>query len=644
MLEEAPELTDDDRLATVRNLVTTALTMRQYAQPGNTRAVGGTHSTVPRLAMWHVARYFQRTLPDVPQLMAIAREWEETVNRYFAEVLAAGFRDDSDWRAASVDVYVRWCAVTQRWDYFTSGHARAALLWAINENDPLGYHCGMGTYGPARTGAVYDGFSNLAMMQLGAFVYDDPRLRYVANHHPNRDLSIYAQGGFPFGAGTFTPAPDAPEQHPDYLLGLTIVPLSERRHQWDLGAQGRPIPPLAECFDKACLRSGLGTDAQYLLLQGVQCARSINANEIPRFTDRGQVWLISNSSQQGHFCRSALYLSDGRNEGTLPAACRLDAAGRFGDLSMISSTLTDYYGADWQRAVFSAPGEWVLVLDRAVISRPGFYSGQSVWRLALAGTWQDDRTLTATQEGQSFHIIAGAPVAATAGFERPAGGPPDIHENPFVLRERRSGEFGAGEVLDFANLLVTGPAGKPARLEPIRVNHAATLVRPAVGGDVLLGVGGEGCGALGVEADAGLYAVSEEAVYIAGVNRLSIGGRPVLDADRPVTARIDLATGMMVEGADGDELRQSALTWELPEHEATRALDQAAAQELAGLIRARSAEVAPAAVAAPEVARADAPADGGFELLWETDAVGHAGRPPARQAAQRLSSRVMCTL
>ena len=626
VLEESPILTDDDRLTGIRNMVATALTMPHYGESGNTLRVGGTHSTVPRMAIWRFARYLQRTLPDHPELMEIARGWEENMVAYFEGVTKA-FRDDSDWRAASVDVFVRWSAAAQQYDYFTSGNARAATLWAVNENDPLGYHNGMGTYGAARTGAIYTGFSNLYIIQLAALIYDDPRLRWLSSHLPNRNLSVYAYGYFPFNACAWTPDPDAPGEEPEYLTGLTIVPLSERRHDYVFGAEARDMPPPEQCFDKACFRSGFDREDEYLLLQGVNGTRSHNANVIPRYTDRGQVWLVSNSSQKGHYYRTALYLSDGRNEGDLPGACRLDATGRFDDGGMIASTLTDYRGCEWQRSVFWQEGEWFLVMDRATAVRPGFYSAQSVWRMALAGTWRDDRTLTATQEGKSLHIIASAPVEASARFERPAGGPPDVHENPFFLRERKSGELASGEVLDFQNLLVTTEADQAPGFEPVRVSDAAALVRSETGA-VLVGVGGAEP-ALGIEADAGLFTVSATAIHVAGVSRLSVDGEVLVASDEPLTARVDLKTGEMQTGHDGDELRASALTWELRERERTQLMDAATAQALGQRIAAKLAQVAAPAAEIPETPPAVRAQSGPqtFETIWQSEQAGYRGRP-----------------
>jgi hypothetical protein len=626
VLEESPVLTDDDRLTAIGNMVTTALTMPRYGESGNWLRVGGTHSTVPRWAIWRFARYLQRTLPDHPELMEISQRWEEKTVEYFEEVTKA-FRDDSDWRAASVDVFVRWSAAAQQYDYFTSGNARAATLWAVNENDPLGYHNGMGTYGAARTGAIYTGFSNLYIIQLAAFMYDDPRLRWLSSHLPNRNLSVYAYGYFPFNACAWTPDPGATGEEPEYLTGLTIVPLSERRHKYVFGFEGRAVPPPAQCFDKACFRSGFDPEDQYLLLQGVNGTRSQNANVIPRHTDRGQVWLVSNSSQKGHYYRTALYLSDGRNEGELPGACRLDAAGRFADAAMVASTLTEYHGCEWQRSVFWQRGEWFLVMDRATAVRPGFYAAQSVWRMALAGTWRDDHALTATQEGKSFHIIASAPVQASARFEQPAGGPPDVHEHPFFLRERKSGELTVGEALDFQNLLVTTEAGEAPRFDPVRVSDSAALVRSGTGA-VLVGSGGAEP-ALGIEADAGLFAASESAVHVAGVSRLRVDGEVVLASEEPLTARVDLKTGEMQIGHDGDELRASALTWELREGERTQLMDAAAAQALGQRITGKLAQVAAPAAQIPETPPAVRAQIGPqtFETIWESEQAGYRARP-----------------
>ena len=624
VLEESPVLSAEDRLATLRNLVATALVMRRYAEGGNTRSVGSTHATVPRLAFWQIADYLRRTLPENGALMAIAKRWRAALQTYFNGV-TQGFQNDTDWRAASVDDFVRWCAMAQQYGYFDSGNARAALLWALNENDTLGYHCGSGTYGSARTGAMYRGFSNVVMLQIGAFVYDDPELRFLARHAPNRDLSIYAQGTPPFGTGAFTPDPVAPEIEPVLPLGLSLNPISERRYTWVLSPRGS-IPPLAETFNKACFRSGYDTHDQYLLVQGVHCERTRNANTIVRYTDRGQVWLVSNSSQQGQYHYNGLAISDGANQGQVAVACRLDTAARFDGCGMLASTFADYHGTDWQRGVFWRPGEWFAVLDRARVLRAGRYAAQSVWRLPVRGQWRDGRELVAIQEDAALHIITDAPVAVSAAFEPPAGGPPDIYENPFFLRQRRGGSYEPGQVVGFGNLLVTTDADAVSPHQPLRVSDSAMLVRSPGDAWTLVGLGGERCEALGLQADAGMFMLDARALHLAGVRRLLLDGAEVLGSEQPLTARVDLASGAMTSGWDGAQLQAAALTWKLPAQERGGNLDPAVA---AALWRTISARVRGLRSDGGEmgVVPGQGHPTGAVETLWRTDPLAPHGRP-----------------
>ncbi len=627
MVEESPVFTDAERQATARNFEATARNPKTDSIPSGAVpvAIGSTHATLPMLGRWVAARYLRRTFPDTPELTQLCDAWEQGVANYFQGAFT-GFRDDTDGGGTgSIAAFLRWCAMAQRYDYITTGHARAGVQFAVSLNDSLGYGAGLDTYGAARIGAIYKGLSPLFHLQIAAYLYQDPEMAWLARNLPNRALLLYGQGDFPLQAGSYALDPELAERQPQYLGWFSVIPLDARQYRV-LGKSGKcPLPPREQCFDKACFRGGFDTRAPFLFLQGLQ-ADYRDANTIPRYTDKGQVWLVHNSSQIGHYYRNALFISDGHNATPLPMACRLDAAGRMPGYAMSGSTLHDYYGTDWQRTIFWRTDSWFMVMDRATVKRDGFYSAQSVWRLPVGAAWKNDRMLQANQGDQRFYILASAPVTASADFETPAGGPPDVCERPFILRERKSGSFHAGDVLCFQNLLVTTESNTPSAWTPIQYNHAVVVIRSG-GTNVVVGVGGGECGPAGITADQGLYVADEAAIHLAGVQRLSVNGVVLLDTNTPFTGRIDLHTGELDLGYDAAQLKAVALNWSLPAPVRQPRLDLATARAAGKAMMAALATIED--VSSPGGVTETAECDQGnrsLSLVWENTDLGFEGR------------------
>ncbi len=188
------------------------------------------------------------------------------------------------------------------------------------------------------------------------------------------------------------------------------------------------------------------------------------------------------------------------------------------------------------------------------------------WRLPpISGVWQpEQRLLAAVQGGRQLLIQAAETLPVTARREAPEGGMPDIYENPFILREYKSGLYPARQVIDFQNLLSVSDAGAPPRFTLERISGSAALVRGPENDYCLAGVFGGQEDVLGLDGDAGLFAATPRYLYLAGVRILRLDGEIVLDAPGPITMKIDLESGAVHGGYGADTLRQAALTWDLP--------------------------------------------------------------------------------
>lgn len=577
LIEEAPVFSESERQTIARRMLETFWRWNHGGAGGSGGGIGhlgNTHGTMIAMSQWTALRYLQRAFWDDAGLLKRLAVPEKVLRSYY-QAAFGGYLDDGS-GIPSFQSFVRWSAMEQEPAYLESDYARQGLLYATVYYDSLGFAPGIGTYGDARPGAMRSRASywcEAYLFRLAAFIYGDAELAFLGNLFsgygpvdvwPVMYLSRY-------GAGSYPPLPGMAVKPPVLAGGLSVVPFDQRRYRlWNIGAPTRGVPldqrmPILECmFDKVCFRSGYEQEDQYLLLQGI-LSGSRDANTIARYTDRGEIWLTHNSGQEGHFVRNGIFISDGLNDRQIQSGCRLDAAGRFDDLSMISSTLLDFYESNWQRVVFWKPKNWFVVFDRAILSKAGQYSVQSIWRLpSVPGVWDADaQCLTVSQNGKIFSIQGGEKLPASAQFEMPEGGMPDVYENPFVLRQYKSGFYAARRILDFQNLLTVADGTKALAYKLMRINDSAGLVQSADGEICLFGVGGPGTGVLGLDADGGVFVLTPDAIYLAGVRMLRLDGESVLDAPRPVSARIDLKTGVIKAGYDQEQLREAASTWKL---------------------------------------------------------------------------------
>jgi len=638
-IEESPIFTNEERQRSAWHFVETALHFRQF-RTGASANVGSTHATLPTMGRLVAARWIRRTYPGNAPLLKIADTWAAGANEYF-ESAVTHFRDDTDSisysTVSSIALFMRWSLSSHRLRYFEDGLSRVGLQAALSTMDSMGYYAGLDTYGAARPGWMYKKRAISYPLQICAFMHNAPYLRWLADRLTPGCYTLYSQNLFPYGTCTFPEPPDAHRISTGYLDDLTVTPLSPKRHLALCSDKGTIIPRAEQCFDKATFRTGVCSADAYLLLNGTTHAG--DANTIPRYTGRGHIWLYHNTSQIGPYYRNALYLSNGRNEATPAVAARLDLAARLDDYAIVRSTLENYYGSAWERTIVSRKGQWILVWDRALIREADQYSAQSVWRLPVGGRWDGQRELTVNQGDHTLHVISGEPIRADAQFESPAGGPPDIHENPFFLRERKNRTCRAGDVIDFQNLFIVTPKGAPSPVVPVRQDDSSVALFHADGTRTLILAGGAGSAdAAGVHADAGVVVVESDALYVAAASQLRIGGLDILNQTDPLTARLSLQDGTQLAGHDADTLKAAAYTWRLPagQREAWKAPDEARAIARVVARQLRSLKrVAASSVAARTTTATDREKRGFFRKRWESRVLRPAGR-------RLLPDRVAC--
>lgn len=585
VFEEAPILTDEERQLTIQHLAETAI-RNPNCEPPNPSRAGSRHTVAAGISAYAKMRYLRRTLPKSAAWQKIIDQWKKGVNAYFSRVLT-GYRDSRDRYSCedSMEMFLRWALSEGRAEHFQSGLARQGLQYSVYYNDSLSYTCGLADYGEALLGMIYNRRPFEYHTGLVGFALQDPRVQWL------RESFLACQGGAAFGGqtpsflhgiGRYTVQSGARRVPPKYLLGMSALPLSPRQRTESLygvpDAVELKLPPPEQDVDKVCFRSGFEPQDQYLLLQGIQSF--LDGNTIPRYTDRGKVWLFHNTDGVGVFPRNGVFVSNGVNDTKTPYACRVEAMGRFDDFSVSSTTLPDYRGTDWTRTIFWRSGEWFVVLDSVTVKKPDHYAAICSWRTPVDGRWRDDRFFATTQQDTTLHIVSSFPVVGSAD-RLPK---PDGAGRPCYLRQMHSGQLEAGDVMDFQNLLCVTAAGDKPAYEPWRVDDATILLKSTTGEPMLLGVGGARASALGIEADGGVFALTPSAIYVAGTSMLRVAGLTVVAGKEPVTRRIDLSTGATIAAYNAGQIKAASRTWDLPALPKCPPLDEGLAQRLAAAI------------------------------------------------------------
>ena len=89
-----------------------------------------------------------------------------------------------------------------------------------------------------------------------------------------------------------------------------------------------------------------------------------------------------------------------------PATCTASAelyAGSSGDIMAIAAALDGVGDLDWQRHIVRRRGQWTLVIDRAVVRRPGEVLAERHWHVGGRLSVGPDG-LTSQVSGRTFHL------------------------------------------------------------------------------------------------------------------------------------------------------------------------------------------------------------------------------------------------
>ncbi|HJN17743.1 MAG TPA: hypothetical protein QGH10_19750, partial [Armatimonadota bacterium] len=237
-----------------------------------------------------------------------------------------------------------------------------------------------------------------------------------------------------------------------------------------------------------------------------------DANSIIRYTDLGHIWLHSNSEKSGNLFRSAVYCTEGLEQGTPAAGCEIvgRSVGSPHGVEIVSSRLPGYTGCDWTRHVICKSGSYAVVIDELTRTKEGDFGLTCTWRTPQQA-WLEPDGMIAREGDASFRVVN----ADSARLSLSGDGQIEGAAVPTMLRQSQSlGE----DASVFRNLLYASDPENPADLEVRPVGDRAVLVKGTIEGEEELALIATGPN------EASGFEITGTAVYVGLEGWASAGG------------------------------------------------------------------------------------------------------------------------
>ena len=394
-IEECPILTDADRLKAaewVRQTVENTMDYWEMRGPKRRYEQGEltptwNHETFPALSVAHAAQYLKARYR-----VGAADYWEAVADHLFRGQITCDqpLEDSANYQWAVPIHAIEYVTATGRLQqYLTNGMLKQCMEYAIASHDSQGYE--------ATHGDAFRTFSSLAGPLFGhaIAIYKDPRYKWLLDRIDDRKPDLWH---YPVQV-----APSAPDDHVG-LRTFTVHPARCRAY----GIEG--IEP--DCaLDKAVFRSGWDSNADYLMLDGLNVGnhKHLDANAIIRFSTQRRFWLVDmdyiRAAPKHH--NSIAVVRNGvapdqrpLNNGYAqviaqpPFAAKLVCSASRRDCALTQSLLADYAGLDWSRSIFWQAKDFFVVIDQLRARAAGDYVIRCFWR-----------TLGEAQlEGNALHV------------------------------------------------------------------------------------------------------------------------------------------------------------------------------------------------------------------------------------------------
>ncbi len=505
--------------------------------------------------------------------------WIQESRAYLDGLVQAGFDDQDDDTTLNNMATLFWYALgEERYAFFENGNARLAAERAIALHDNMGAAAGQSGYSESYLNMMYIQQEATIPVAAAAFYYRDPHLKWILKKLPNLDIPI--AGGryfyyYPIFMHKFDSGAELPEEHPDNLSGLRVLPLAPYQYTlnndpplhiepaghlvnapetWLLPeGVGKNELPREKGFDKIVLRSGYEKEDVYLLMQGYQGGfrwqgRNRAANCIVRFSQFGHIFLIQNTRRLSPYNLNGVYASDGFNREPVPPIAEWLAADDFPRAALSVTRLAPYHHSHWTRHIFwhKTGHGFFVVMDclspqgageRNERSERSEYSFTCTWRTPGFATW-DGRSLETDQGRHRFILRSSEELDASLQVENGQSA-----AAPYVLRQIKSGRYPEGEWITFQNLFYVRPRDVPETLRIEKVSEMQALVTREGGepaGLCAANPSGADMHVLGLHAAAISAWISPLEILAAGATRLSFGEEPGWEIESDHRLGIDL--------------------------------------------------------------------------------------------------------
>lgn len=553
MLDDGPMFSDEQRqaldgliLSNFCDFVTAAgdvSWMTAFSPPYDTIQVVNRHQIAPWMSDLTMADFLHdyfKPMGDVGEVVEFRRSEKDA----FMKSMAAGRWDtslpggpDMEHEEELALSLLRYALERDDYTIFESGHARH--LPAIEKIEPNGLR--------VRPGGPFD--SALMFSTLASYYHDGRYLTLI------KDIP----GAKPFmnryigGVRRYSPGAELRPAGVDEWTGVKMPPMMPQRLKELSGLAGNQFAavkfPVGQVFDFASFRGGFERQDDYLAVNGM-LEQGALPGVVLSLWSRGMKWLGSTGSpfpavsdryfdNNGvHVLRTDRFESDGK---PYAAAAKLDWSADLHRGGGVAFTLDPFVGMRWQRAVvWVRPGLFV-VRDQLTAREPGRFQMMVNWRPEGGPAW-DGKTWTSTTNVGRFRITPLSDVfAVRQNVEAYLSG----REQSVYFRHVAAETMKPGDsVSAVAVLQGIQPGQEPAVEAQLIGNDAVYLSAEKVPAERTL-VAWRPENVRGISSDAQVVVIRPDAVQVIEGRRLEIGGKVVLQSERPVSILADYASGQL---------------------------------------------------------------------------------------------------
>jgi hypothetical protein len=427
----------------------------------------------------------------------------------------------------------------ERDDYalFESGHAR--YLPAIEKIEPNGQR--------VRPGGAFD--SALMFSTLASY-YRDGRYLTLIKDIPSGPAFM---NRYIAGVRRYSPGTELQPAGVDDLTGVTLPPMMPQRQKELPGLEGTQFAavkfPAGQVFDFAGFRGGFGRDDDYLAVNGM-LEQGALPGTILSLWSRGMKWLGSTGSpfpavSDRYFDNNGVHVlrTDRFETGGKPyaAAAKLDWSADLHRGGGVAFTLDPFVGMRWQRAVvWVRPGLFV-VRDQLTAREPGQFQMLINWRPVGGPAW-DGRTWTSTTNVSQFRIT---PMSEVFSVRQNVEAYLSGQEQAVYFRHAATKKMSAGDAVSAVAVLQGVQPGQEPKLDAQLIGKDALYLSSDDAPAERTLVAWRPDNVRGIKSDAQVVIVRPDSVQIIAGRQLEIGGRTVLQSDRPISIRADYAAGRL---------------------------------------------------------------------------------------------------